>query len=73
MKSTPALLLLTLLLPACASGRPVVINECIPLEPPPVSVVDALESVAHKDADAAHWVIVLEKHYQAIEACMSAR
>lgn len=69
MKSTPAILLLTLLLPACASGRPVVINECVPLEPPPLSVVDAIEALATVDPDAGHWAIALEKHYEAIEAC----
>lgn len=65
-----------MLLPACATEpqtRTVTVFECIQLEPPPLSVVDALEAAAKTDPDAGHWVVELEKHYQAIEACTAAR
>jgi len=34
-----------------------------------MAVVDVLEAVASEDADAAVWVVDLERHYQAIDAC----
>lgn len=41
---------------------------CPQLAPPPASVVDALET-ASKDANAASWVIGLDRHYQKQETC----
>jgi len=49
--------------------RTIVVHDCIALEPPPVSVVDAISAAAAVDPNAGHWAIALEKHYQAIEAC----
>lgn len=48
-----------LLLTGCASDlkRPV-------LSDPPIAVVDALETVARQDANAAAWVIGLDRFYR---------
>ena len=70
-----------MLLPGCATGQQtpqtapttVVVHDCIGLEPPPVSVVDAIATAAQTDPEAGHWVIALEKHYQAIESCQGKR
>jgi len=51
----------------------VVVHDCIPLEPPPISVVDAIRVAAQTDPNAGHWSISLERHYQAIDACLALR
>lgn len=65
------LLAFLVLLSACVSAPPSeqTVSSCPPLPAPPMSVVDVLEAVASEDADAAVWVVDLERHYQAIDAC----
>ena len=65
------LLACLVLLSACVSAPPSeqTVSSCPPLPAPPVAVVDVLEAVASEDADAAVWVVDLERHYQAIDAC----
>lgn len=71
-----------MLLPACVSGlqqeerrvsNNVLVPFCIGLEPPPDTIVDALEEAASKDEEASIWVIALEKHYMAIDKCFDKR
>ena len=61
------------LLSACVSEPPSeqTASSCPPLPAPPMAVVDVLEEVASEDADAAVWVVDLERHYQALDACNS--
>jgi len=62
-----------MLLQGCASvqsPQTVVIHDCLPFPPPPASVIDAIEGLAATDTDAAIWVVDLEGHYQAIDACL---
>lgn len=78
-RSILSLLLLTMLLSGCVNAQPqptqqtVVVHDCISLEPPPPAIAEAIASAAARDANAGHWAIVLEKHYQAIESCQKAR
>jgi len=61
-KLTLALLILMPLLAGCGNVRAV--SEGPVLADPPPGVVDALDAAARKDADAASWVIALDRFYQ---------
>lgn len=47
--------------------------KCIGLTDPPESVVDALGTVARKDASAGAWVIGLDRHYQKLDKCRKVK
>lgn len=64
MKSTAVLLTLTLLTSGCGIA---VDGACPPLAAPPVAAVDALQSARDPSVDA--WVVMLDRHYQKLEAC----
>lgn len=66
MKSTAALLISTLLLSACASGRSVVIDGPVLSYPPPAAV-EALIETAIADPDTAAWFDEMDRYYTKLE------